>query len=123
MKKIGRNIKYLRELRNLTQKYMADQLDMTQGNYARIENNTIGVSGERFRKISDILGYSMDFISNFDAERISDQPAIRMDTGRTEIHYLQISPELKMLYESKIQYLETHVVELKRQIKKLKDQA
>lgn len=122
MKKIGQNIRKLRELRNFTQQYMAEKLEMTQGNYARIENEEIHLSEERLQKISGLLGYSSEFIIQFDVEKIHDMVAEKKDTVK-EVFQYQISPELKQLYESRINSLETYVDDLKSEIRSLKEQA
>ncbi len=122
MKKIGQNIRKLRELRNFTQQYMAEKLEMTQGNYARIENEEIHLSEERLQKISGLLGYSPEFIIQFDVEKIHDMVSEKKDTVR-EVFQYQISPELKQLYESRINSLESYVDELKNEIRSMKEQS
>src|SRR6218665_2035358 len=122
MKKIGQNIRKLRELRNFTQQYMAEKLEMTQGNYARIENEEIHLSEERLQKISGLLGYSSEFIIQFDVEKIHDMVSEKKDTVR-EVFQYQISPELKQLYESRINSLESYVDELKNEIRNMKEQS
>ncbi|RYZ37180.1 MAG: XRE family transcriptional regulator [Sphingobacteriales bacterium] len=121
MKKLGQNIRKLRELRNFTQQYMAEKLEMTQGNYARIENEEIHLSEERLQKISGLLGYSSEFIIQFDVEKIHDMVSEKKDTVR-EVFQFQISPELKQLYESRINSLESYVDELKAEIRNLREQ-
>ena len=106
MKKIGQNIRKLRELRNFTQQYMAEKLEMTQGNYARIENEEIHLSDDRLNKISTLLGYSTEFIQQFDVEKIHDMVSERKDNSHKEVFQFQISPELKQLYESRINSLD-----------------
>ncbi len=123
MKKIGQNIRKLRELRNFTQQYMAEKLEMTQGNYARIENEEIHLSEERLQKISNLLGYSTDFIIQFDVEKIYDIVSEKRENANKEVYQYQISPELKQLYEGRIKSLEAYVDELKSEIRQLKDQA
>lgn len=122
MKKIGQNIRKLRELRNFTQQYMAEKLEMTQGNYARIENEEIHLSEERLQKISGLLGYISEFIIQFDVEKIHDMVSEKKDAVK-EVFQYQISPELKQLYESRINSLETYVDDLKVEIRNLKEQA
>ena len=39
MHNIGQKVKELREKRNYTQEYMAEQLGITQGSYSKIEQN------------------------------------------------------------------------------------
>lgn len=118
MKKFGKNIRKLRELRNLTQQHMAKELEMTQGNYARIENEEINISHARLQKISEILNYSIEFIENFDVSKIND---LAITSKReAEVYQMQISPELKQLYESRIAGLEKEIEELKRENQSLK---
>ncbi len=116
MKKIGQNIRKLRELRNLTQQYMADQLQMTQGNYARIENEEINISDERIDKISTLVGFSREFIVQFNVDNIHDHLHEKKEENPNVVQY-QISPELKQLYEDKIQLLENIVTELKIELR------
>ena len=52
---IGNNIKVIRELKNYTQDYMADKLDMSKGNYSQIENGTVTPNIDRLQSIADIL--------------------------------------------------------------------
>jgi len=122
MKKLGQNIRKLRELRNFTQQYMAEKLEMTQGNYARIENEEIHLSDSRLQKISELLGYSPEFIVQFDVEKIHDLVGERRDNAGKEVFQYQISLELKELYESRIQSLERYVEDLKSEIRELKTQ-
>lgn len=121
MKKIGQNIRKLRELRNFTQQYMAEKLEMTQGNYARIENEEIHLSEERLLKISGLLGYSTEFIVQFDVEKIHDMVSEKKEVAR-EVFQYQISPELKQLYESRITSLEQYVSELKDELRQMREQ-
>jgi transcriptional regulator with XRE-family HTH domain len=121
MKKLGQNIRKLRELRNFTQQYMAEKLEMTQGNYARIENEEIHLSDDRLQKISGLLGYSTEFIIQFDVEKIHDMVSEKKDQSK-DVFSFQISPELKHLYESRINSLESYVHELKTELRALKDQ-
>lgn len=55
MYQTGNKIKKLRELRNFTQGYMAEKLGISQSNYARLENDEVGISNERLKQIADVL--------------------------------------------------------------------
>ena len=44
---IGKNIKQIRECKNLSQAYMASKLNISQASYARIENGTIVPKDDR----------------------------------------------------------------------------
>ena len=55
MHNIGQKVKELREKRNYTQEYMAEQLGITQGSYSKIEQNKSNPPISRLLKIADIL--------------------------------------------------------------------
>lgn len=117
MKKTGKNIRKLRELRNFTQQFMAEQLEMTQGNYARIENEEIHISEQRLERIASLLGCSSEFILQFDVEQVYDLGNTKAGYG---MHQYSISPELKELYECRINTLESLVAALKKELYELK---
>jgi len=48
-------IKKYRELKNYTQEYMAEKLDISQNTYSKIENGGIKLTVDRLKQISDIL--------------------------------------------------------------------
>ena len=125
MKSLGRNIKKMRELRNLTQKYVADHLGMSQGNYARIEGDEIQLSLDRLKNIAEILGCSIQEIEQFDPEVFFVSGFEKMsssDKGSNKegVHRLSISEDLKKLYEDRIQSLERYIANLEDMIEYLK---
>lgn len=66
---IGEKLRTLREYRNLTQDYMADQLGITQSSYSKYETNQSKMTVDILKKIAQILEVSpVDLVSN--------QPAI-----------------------------------------------
>ena len=67
---IGNKIKALRELKNLSQDYMAKQLDISQKAYSNIENDITEITINRLENISKILGVSMTQILNLNEENI-----------------------------------------------------
>jgi len=120
MKGTGKNIRKLRELRNFTQQYMAEHLEMTQGNYARIENEEIQISEPRLQKIAELLGCNAEFILQFDVEKVYDLGNTVSKSNDYGMHQYSISPELKELYEGRINTLESLVAELKKELYELK---
>lgn len=68
--KVGDNIKKLRELRNYTQQYMADELEISLSGYGKIERNETDVSLGRLSQIAAILGVDVQGILRFDDKHI-----------------------------------------------------
>jgi transcriptional regulator with XRE-family HTH domain len=60
------NVKILRELKNFTQKFMANQLFMSQSNYSRIEKGLVRLNTETLKQISKILNVTESEIINLD---------------------------------------------------------
>ena len=57
-------IKKYRELKNYTQDYMAEKLDISQNTYSKIENGGIKLTVHRLKQISDILETTVEEIIN-----------------------------------------------------------
>jgi len=69
--KIGEKVKKLRELRNYTQEYMAEQLEMSQQNYSAIENDEDeDISLKRLKKIAETLEIGLTDLLNFEDHKI-----------------------------------------------------
>jgi len=51
----GQKLRLLREYRNYSQVYIADQLGITQNAYSRIENNQTRLTADRLEKLAEIL--------------------------------------------------------------------
>ena len=106
---IGDKIKKVRELKNYTQEYMAEQLDISQAAYSKLEHGTIKVSSEKLAEIARILGVSPEDIATFDSQKYfnsfnlnnvegSNNGSIIIGTSEAEL--------IKKLYEDKILLLE-----------------
>lgn len=65
---INDNIRNIRELKNYTQKYMAQSLGITQAGYCKIEKGKTELSYLKLKKIADILEVSVEVIMNFDSQ-------------------------------------------------------
>ena len=68
--KVGQKIKKLREFKNLTQEYMAAQLEMSVGNYSKIERDEVSLTIDRLQKISEILNINFLDILAFDEKQV-----------------------------------------------------
>lgn len=70
---IGKKIKQLRELRNFTQAYMADELGMSLGGYGKIERNETDITISKLNQIAEILNTNLATILNFDSSQVFNQ--------------------------------------------------
>ena len=116
MYQTGNKIKKLRELRNFTQGYMAEKLGISQSNYARLENDEVGISNERLKQIADVLETTKENILSFDEKYVFNINNNAQHSSAGIVHNYQISPEIKQLYEDKIKLLEEKVQMLEKQL-------
>ena len=109
---LGRKIKKLRELKNFTQEYMANQLDISQNSYSRIENENVKVTAERLKQIATLLEVPSEYLIS------DDRPLLTFNTNNNKIekfygHVENLSEQQKDFvsnltkqYESQIKYLQ-----------------
>jgi transcriptional regulator with XRE-family HTH domain len=65
-KPLGVKIKKVRELKNLTQEYVAEQVGMTTSGYSRIERGEVKISLDRLQQVAMVLGVQPNDLTNFD---------------------------------------------------------
>jgi len=120
MTEIQEKIKNVRELKNLTQEYVAEKLGITQAAYSKIESGTTKVSYEKLFQISNILGIEMNELLNFDSQKFfnnlnnvkGNNNGITLDTTQENI---------ETLYQDKIKLLEKVILLTERELKAYKD--
>lgn len=122
--KIGDKIKILREVKNISAKEIADELEMTVGGYMKIERNDVDINTEKMEKIANILGITPADLLNLDERHIFNFSNNEIKNGGYVV--VNFPEELKALYEDKIRLLEDKIAyqqetidQLKEQIKKL----
>ena len=72
MKDINKELKNIREDKDLTTGYMAERLNMSQTNYSRIENGNVRLTIDVFLDICKILNVNpKSFFDDFDENTIS----------------------------------------------------
>lgn len=65
-------IKRYREAKNFTQSYMAEQLDISQNTYSKIESGTIKLTVDRLEQISNVLNVQIeDILSSSDDQHFN----------------------------------------------------
>lgn len=63
---VYKNIKRIRELKNLTREYVADELKMSTSGYGKIERGEVDLTVSKLKKIAEVLDVSIEFIFRFD---------------------------------------------------------
>lgn len=104
MNKLAENIRIFRQLRHLSQNYMAQQLGMSQGNFAKMEKGTVGIPVHTLEKIAALLECSKDVLLHFDAEGINALKSKKEMKG-----FIVVS---ESEFEERIDKLETQLNEL-----------
>ncbi|MBP1222560.1 helix-turn-helix transcriptional regulator [Flavobacterium sp. 1355] len=104
---IKNKIKSIRELKNYTQEYMADQLGVTQAGYSKIEKGKTVLSFVKLVEIARILEVSVEDILSFDSQRYFNSfNKVKGNNNGSIMINSDNSVALKELYEDKIMLLE-----------------
>lgn len=116
MESLGINVKKLRELKNLTQDYVASELNVSQSQYQRMEAGTRKWSEEKITKVADILGVTPETLYEFDEKRIfqtGNTNAVYNGVNHGAMNFHSIDSKMEKLYEDKISFLEAEIIRLK----------
>jgi transcriptional regulator with XRE-family HTH domain len=118
---IKNKIKSIRELKNYTQEYMADQLGVSQAGYSKIEKGKTILSYAKLVEIARILEVSVEDVISFDSQRYfnSFNKVIGNNNGSIQINS-ETSGDLKILYEDKIMLLEKLLSQTERELERYK---
>lgn len=118
---IGYKIKNIRELKNLTQEYMAEKLDISQAAYCKLEKGSTKISQEKLDKIAEVLEVNPNDITDFDNKKVLNNINNVKGNNSGNINYNDQDIHLiRQLYEDKITLLEKIVEKQEEEIKNLK---
>ena len=117
---IGQKIKKLRELKNLTQMHMAQQLGVTQSAYSKLELGESEITYKRLEKISEVLEMKPEEVISFNDQmvfNISNNPY----GGNifSNIDQSGITKNERKLYQDQIDLLKAEVAHLKQVLAKV----
>lgn len=70
---VYKNIKKIRELKNLTREYVADELKMSTSGYGKIERGEVDLTISKLVKVAKVLDVSIEFIFKFDVSTFFKQ--------------------------------------------------
>jgi transcriptional regulator with XRE-family HTH domain len=63
---VSKNIRTIREMKNLTRDFVAGELEMTYSGYGKIERGEIDISITKIARLADIFGISISDLLFFD---------------------------------------------------------
>lgn len=107
---IGQRIRKLRELKNFTQEYMAEQLNMNQGSYSKLESGETDIPFSRLEQIAQVLGLNPEDIITFNEHIVFNLMNNKTANG---LVINQVSANEKRLYEEYIETLKSEITFLK----------
>ncbi len=118
---IGNKIKNIRELKNLTQEYLAEKLDISQAAYSKMEKGDTKISQDKLNKIAEILEVNLDDITDFDNKKVLNSFNNVKGSNNGIITYNEKDMILiRQLYEDKVALLEKLLQKSEEEIKHLK---
>ena len=117
---IGNKIKNIRELKNLTQEYLAEKLYISQAAYSKMEKGDNKISQNKLNKIAEILEVNPDDITDFDNKKVlnSYNPIKGNNSNITYNHHDTLL--IRQLYEDKVALLEKLLQKSEEEVKHLK---
>ncbi len=117
---IGQKIKKLRELKNLTQTHIAQELGVSQSAYSKIELGESEVTYGKLEKISEVLGMKPEDVIAFNDQMVFN--IMNNPSGGnvfSNIHQNGITENERKLYLDQISLLKEEISFLKDMIEKL----
>ena len=114
---LGQKIKKIRELKNLTQSHMANELGLSQSAYSKIELGETELSYNKLQRIADIFKMTTEEITTFNEQMIFD--VMHNQTGNGFVINKGMNDNEKKLYEDQIATLKEEIVYLKKIMDKL----
>ena len=112
--RLASNIRKIRMLKDLKQDDIAKRIGITQQKYSKFERGDQEITEDELKDIANALGVDPEVIENFDEKNIFNNTLhdhSQLGNIVTNMHniYNHFPPELKQLYEDKINLLEEKV--------------
>ena len=121
MSTIEEKIRNLRELKNLTQEYMAEQLGITQAGYSKIESGATKLTYNKIEEISKVLGVQTEELLAFDSQKYFNSFNNVKGSNNGSVTIKVEDGDIKSLYEDKIRLLEKLLYNTERELQSYKE--
>ena len=117
---IGHKIKNIRELKNLTQEYMAERLDISQSAYSKLEKES-SIADDKLDQIAEILEVKPEDIKAFDSQKYFNSfNNVTGDKNGSFIIEIEDTELIKKLYDDKIALMEELMKQKDKELEKYK---
>lgn len=113
---IGYKIRKIRELKGYSQEFLASQLEISQRQLSRIENNDTDLSLSKLETISNILEVTLNQLLGFDEKFIFQHCENAFGNNQ---NYYAFSDKERDLYEKRISHLEKEITYLRTQLENI----
>lgn len=114
---IGKKLRLLREKYDMTQEYLANELDMSISGYSRIERDEVKLSLDKLIKVCHLMKLEMDdLIYRKDTEILMEE--LYESDIDDQFKPTKNARILQKLYEKQIKYLNDEVKYLREQLEK-----
>jgi transcriptional regulator with XRE-family HTH domain len=115
---VGHRIRKVRELRNLTQERVAEQLGMTTSGYSRIERGEVRISIERLEQVANVLGVQPLDLTQFDKSVVLTNDSTANDHSFNMVSDKELVDEIRRVYEAHIADLREEIAFLRSTFKR-----
>lgn len=109
-------IKQIRELKNISQEFLAGELGISVRAYSKIESGETQLSIKRLNEISKVLEVPPLEILGFDDKQVFNNCNQEGNVGSIGINHNYVSKELNEQYEKRIAHLEAEILFLRNQL-------
>jgi len=113
--RVGEKIKKLRELKNYTQQYMADELELSLSGYGKIERDETDISISRLEKIAAVLDVDVNTILSFDERQVfnfNNNQNTMVSMRDQHINQMELIDKIVNQYKDENQYLKDLIARL-----------
>ncbi len=119
---IENKIRNIRELKNLTQEYMAEKLGMTQAGYSKLEGGSTALTYPKLVQIAEILQVNVTDILAFDSQKyFSSFNNVRgNNNGSITVTTTENFDVIKSLYEDKVNLLQKLLAKTEEELERYK---
>lgn len=114
---LGRKIKKLRELKNMSMPHIASEMGISTTEYEKMELGETEVTYSKLNQIAEIFGMSADEIISYNEQMVFN--VMHNQTGNGFVVNKGINDAERKLYEDQIDLLKTELTYLKKVLDKL----